>query len=185
MTALELLRQRASTPSRLLTPPAPSPDELLAMLEIAARVPDHGALVPFRFIQIAGEARERLSARCESLLLQDQPDADEKKRLKERGRFTRSPLCIVVVAHFQEGKIPFVEQHLSAGCAAFNLLHAAYAMGYGAQWLTGWPAYHPQFLTTLGIAANERVVGFVYLGTASDTIPSRPRPDVASLLSAI
>jgi nitroreductase len=185
MTPLESLRQRQSTPSRLLTEPAPDDQQLLQMLEIAARVPDHGVLVPFRFIRIAGAARERLSAQCEQLLLQDHPDADDSKRQKERGRFTRSPLCIVVVAHFQDGKIPPVEQHLSAGCAAMNLLHAAWAMGFGAQWLTGWPAYHPQFLRALGLSANERVVGFVYLGTASGEIPPRPRPDVLSLLSAI
>jgi len=185
MNALDHLRTRASTPSRLLREPAPTRAQLDEMLEIAARVPDHGALVPFRFIVLAGAVRDYLNARCEALLLADHPDANDAKREKERGRFTRTPLCVVVVARLSVGKIPPIEQHMSAGCAAFNLLHAATAMGFGAQWLTGWPAYHAAFLTELKLAENERVAAFVYLGTASAAIPARPRPDLNTLISVL
>jgi len=183
MQAIDLLTQRSSTPSRLLQEPAPTDAELQQLLEIAVRVPDHGALVPFRFIRIAGERRAALGAQCEAVLLQDHPDADEAKRNKERGRFTRSPLCVAVIGTYTPGKIPQIEQTLSAGCAAMNLLHAAFAHGFGAQWLTGWPAYHPAIHQALSLNSTESIVAFIYLGSIGAEIQERRRPCVDDLLT--
>jgi nitroreductase len=184
LSANQLLTTRASTPSKWLRDPGPNPDELRALLEIAARVPDHGGLVPFRFIVIDRAAGAPLGAACRARLLQRDPDTDDAKQAKETGRFVRSPLCVAVIAVIKPGKIPEVEQRATAACAAFNLLHAAHAHGFGAQWLTGWPAYDRVIATELALADNEHVTGFVYLGSPGDEpAPERPRPSVEGLLS--
>jgi len=102
---------------------------------------------------------------------------------KERLRYSYAPLVVAVVARLQErGKVPEIEQRLSAGCVAHNLLLGAYALGFGAQWLTGWAAYDPDASRLLGLAANEHVIGFVHIGTAQDEVPDRDRPPLEEVL---
>ena len=104
---------------------------------------------------------------------------------KDRERFNFAPLIVAVVARIDadHAKIPAQEQLLSAGCVAYNLLLGAQAQGFGAQWLTGWAAYDREVATLLGLAANERVIGFVHIGTAAEPAPARTRPGVADVVS--
>ncbi|HET6431081.1 nitroreductase [Dyella sp.] len=182
--ALALLHQRHSAPSRQLGEPAPDAAALAALLEAAVRVPDHGKLVPFRLITLRDRHKLRFGERLAARAVERQPDLSEAKREKERGRYTFAPLVIVVVARIDAGSsVPPVEQQLTAGCVAYNLLLGASALGFGAQWLTGWAAYDEVVAALLGLAANEQVIGFVHVGTPQLEVPDRDRPPVSSLLT--
>ncbi|KFL36757.1 nitroreductase family protein [Arenimonas donghaensis] len=184
MNELHFLRARRSVPSRLLQEPGPDAAQLRAMLAEAVRVPDHGKLAPWRFLAIRGDARhalgERLAARC----LEKDPAAPAAVVDKDRQRFSHAPLVVVVVGCPVPGhKVPVQEQLLSGGAVCFALLQAAQALGFGAQWLTGWAAYDPQIKQFLGLDEGEQVLGFMHLGTAAEAAPERQRPDVDALLA--
>ena len=179
------LAARRSTPSRLLGTPGPDRNALLRMLEAAVRVPDHGRRVPFRFITIQGDARHRLGEELERIARERDPDAPAAVLEKDRQRFSHAPLVVAVVAVLdpEDEKIPAQERLLSAGCVCFSLLVAAQSEGFGAQWLTGWPSYDEQVVARLGLSADERIAGFIHIGTASGEVPERERPDPEALLS--
>lgn len=184
MNPFATLLVRHSTPSRQLGLPGPDRAQLLRMLEVAVHVPDHGRLGPWRFLQIAGEARAALGNSLAARLIERDPDAPEAKITKERERFNHAPCVIAVVAILTPGhKVPESEQLQSGSCACFALLQAADALGFGAQWLTGWAAYDPVILQLLGVGGNERVLGFVHIGKVVSSQPDRERPDPASLLT--
>jgi nitroreductase len=178
------LDQRRSVPTRQLAAPAPDSEQLLELLRVATRVPDHGALAPFRFLRISGEARGALGELLATRRAQLEPGIDAALLDKERGRFIQAPLVVAVVGCFRvPHKIPLIEQQLAVGCVCLQLLQAAQAAGFGAQWLTGWAAYDPVICAHLGLSQNESVVGFIHLGTPREPAGERPRPDPAELLS--
>ncbi|WP_425463002.1 nitroreductase family protein [Luteimonas granuli] len=181
---LQALDARRSVPARQLGEPGPSADELQRMLASAVRVPDHGKRVPFRFLSIAGHARDALGEAVAARGLELHPDAGDAAVAKDRARFSHAPLVVVVVAVLDpaDAAIPEQERLLSAGCACFALLQAAQGLGFGATWLTGWPAYDSAILALLGLGADERIVGFVHIGTPRIEAPERDRPDPAGLL---
>lgn len=179
-----LLSARRSTPFRLLGEPGPSAAQLAALLREAVRVPDHGRLTPWRFIAIQGAARQRFAERLVARLQQREPEAGEAAIAKERDRMAHAPLILVVVGRIDPAhRIPAQEQLLSGGCVCFSLLLAAQAQGFGAQWLTGWAAYDRGVADDLGLSADERVLGFIHVGSAAERMPERARPDAAALLS--
>lgn len=182
--ALEALDRRRSVPSKQLTEPGPDDATLLRLLQSAVRVPDHGKRVPWRFLAIRGDARHALGERLAARGFQRDPSAGEAALEKDRLRFSHAPLVIAVIANLgPDEKIPEQERLLSAGCVCFALLQAAQAFGYGAQWLTGWPAYDAEVVRWLGLAGHERIVGFVHIGTPKLEVPERERPDPRGLLS--
>ena len=183
MPALQILDDRRSIPSRQLGEPGPKPDECDALLRAASRVPDHGKLVPWRFVLVRGDARRRLGELLVAVNSRKNPDVAPAALDKDRDRFNHAPLIVTVVGRVDEhhAKIPAQEQLLAAGCVAYNLLLGAQALGYGAQWLTGWAAYDADIGAALGLAANERIIGFVHIGTAREPAPERLRPDAASI----
>ncbi|CTP85889.1 nitroreductase family protein [Xanthomonas graminis] len=182
--SLQALDERRSVPSKQLGEPGPDEATLLAMLRSAVRVPDHGKLVPFRFLRIAGQARLALGDFLAERTLQLDPGAPPAAVEKDRERFAHAPLAIAVIARLQrEAKVPEIEQWLSAGSVCFALLQAAQAHGFGAQWLTAWMAYDEAVAARLGLAENERIAGFIHIGTPRMQVPERERPDPQQLLS--
>ena len=180
----ECLDARRSIPSKQLAAPGPDDATLLRMLQAAVRVPDHGKRVPFRFVRIAGNARDALGDAIAARTLQRNPQAGDTEVEKDRKRFSHAPLVIAVVAKLGEDeKIPVSERFSSASCVCFALLQAAQASGFGAQWRTGWPAYDYDVLRLLGLHADEKIVGFIHVGTPVVEAPERDRPDAAALLS--
>lgn len=181
---LRFLDARRSVPSKQLGTPGPDDATLLRMLASAVRVPDHGKLVPFRFLRIQGEARHALGERLAARTLHLDPAAADAVVAKDRARFSHAPVIITVVARLTSGhKVPEQEQLLTAGSVCFALLQSAQALGFGAQWLTGWMAYDDAVAETLGLAANEKIAGFIHIGTPQLDAPERERPDPAALLS--
>ncbi|MFG1480962.1 nitroreductase [Xanthobacter sp. V4C-4] len=182
--ALDLLRTRRSSRIIDLQEPAPTAEHLDTILTIAARVPDHGKLAPWRFIVFEGEGRARAGEAFARVLAAKDPDSSEKRLADERNRFLRVPLVVGVVSSAAPHvKIPEWEQLLSAAACCQNLLLAAAALGYGATWISEWPTYDADARAALGLAAHERVAGFIYLGTASQTLEDRPRPDLAQVVT--
>jgi len=164
MQALELLHNRVSIP--LLEAPGPSEAQLDNMFKAALRAPDHGAMRPWRFLVIEGEARNRLGELFLEAALQDNPELPETRREKTLNMPLRAPTLVVVIAVTKEGhKVPVLEQQVAAGCTAQNIILAAHAQGIGAMWRTGDMAYHPHVLKGLGLEENEQLIGYVYLGT--------------------
>lgn len=183
---LTALAERRSVPSRLLAAPGPSPEQLHRILTAAVRVPDHGKLIPWRFLKISGDTRLILGAKLAERSRERDPDAPDAVVEKDRLRFSFAPMIIAVIAHpTLEHKVPEIEQLLSGGAVCFALLIAAQAEGFGAQWLTGWPAYDPVLRSLLGVVDGERVLGFIHIGTASEPAPERLRPDPEQLLSEL
>lgn len=181
---LHVLDARRSVPSKQLGEPGPDHATLLRMLASAVRVPDHGKLVPFRFIRLQGEARHALGDLLAARTLHLQPDAADAVVEKDRARFSHAPVIVTVVARLTPGhKVPEQEQLLTAGSVCFALLQAAQALGFGAQWLTGWMAYDAAVAATLGLSADERIAGFIHIGTPKMEAPERERPDPALLLT--
>ncbi|HEY2345532.1 MAG TPA: nitroreductase [Xanthomonadaceae bacterium] len=184
MDAFDTLLARHSTPSRQLGAPGPDDDRLLRMLELAVHVPDHGRLSPWRFLRIHGDGRRALGEALASRLLERDPGASDEKLAKERARFNHAPCVVAVIARLTPGhKIPESEQIQSGSCVCFSLLQAAHALGFGAQWLTGWAAYDPVILRLLAVGEHERVLGFIHIGSVLAPQPDRERPDPATLLT--
>ncbi|MDE1893620.1 MAG: nitroreductase [Pseudomonadota bacterium] len=180
---LSLLLRRHSIPARQLGEPAPDEASLQALLQAAIRVPDHGKLVPFRLLRLQGEAKLRFGRTLAEIAERNYPQMSGAKLEKERLRYTWAPLVVVVIARIDgDSAVPEIEQKLCAGNVAGNLLLGAAALGFGAQWLTGWAAYDADVARLLGLAANEGVIGFIHLGTAQMEVPDRERPALADLL---
>lgn len=175
---LSFLRNRRSHPPKLLTGPAPSRAELMDLLELAARVPDHGKLEPWRFVVLQRETLDRLAPILAEHVAARGGDAATVE--KARSAFG-SPLIVAVIsAPVDSPKVPEWEQFLSAGAVCLGLVNAALAAGYGAAWLTG-PATGPEFAQAhLGLHIGERVVGLIHIGQRGATPPERPRPDLAA-----
>ena len=180
-----MLDTRRSVPAKQLGTPGPDDATLLRMLRSAVRVPDHGKRVPFRFLRIAGADRDMLGERLSARSLARDPGIGEGALDKDRQRFSHAPLVITVVAVLDpdDTKIPEVERLLTAGSVCFALLQAVQALGFGGSWLTGWPAYDAEILALLGLGPNERVAGFIHIGTPRIEAPERDRPDPAALLT--
>lgn len=184
VTTLDLLNQRLSVPSRRLGEPGPDSAQLDKLMTAAIRVPDHGKLVPFRLLTIQGDARARLGGALAELHEREQTDISPSVLDKDRERFNHAPLIVAVIARIEPDhpKIPAQEQLLSAGCVAYNLLLGAQALGFGAQWLTGWAAYDRDVANLLGLAEIERIIAFVHIGTALEVVPERSRPALAHVV---
>ncbi len=181
---LDLLRTRRSVPPLALSGPGPTAGELELLLTIAARVPDHGKLAPWRFIVFEGEGRMAAGRLIADAFMADNPDADAERVELERKRLSHAPLVVGVVScAAPHVKIPEWEQVLSAGAVCMNLVTAATAMGFAASWLTQWYSYDRRVLEGLGLAPHEKIAGFVHVGASSSAPEDRVRPVLASITS--
>ncbi|WP_103257952.1 nitroreductase family protein [Tabrizicola aquatica] len=181
--ALAFLTARRSRPAKLFSHPVPDRAQLDEILTAALRVPDHGKLEPWRLLVLQGAAFARLAdlaeARAHDL------GGDAEKVAKGRGQYDLGKLAVVVIASPKPSpKIPAVEQLLSAGALCLGIVNAAEAAGWGANWLTGWPAHDPDFAArAFGCQGEETVAGIVHIGTPAADGPDRPRPDLARLVT--
>lgn len=176
MSAIELLHTRESATK--LGDPAPGAADMESIFAAAVRAPDHGRLRPWRFIVIRGQAREAFGELMASAMQARCPDTSPEGLARERAKALRAPLIAVVVAHVRDtARIPEIEQVLSAGAAAQNIMLAAHALGYGAMWKTGDPAYDDTVKAGLHLNASDQIVGFLYLGTRTvRAAPGAARP---------
>lgn len=174
MLALELLTKRSSMPR--LQAPAPSAEQLQVMFSAAARAPDHGQLMPYRFIVFNQHQLPVLAQFFGQAAQQQQLNPLEVERAQQLP--LRAPLVIVALAHYQQhDKVPQWEQLASAACATSLLQQAAFAQGLGAIWRTGWLTESTVLKQQFGLQDNEAIIGFMYVGTPAVDTPTKPDKD--------
>ena len=182
--ALDLLKTRRSQKPIEMTGPGPSPAELETILTIGARVPDHGKIAPWRFIVFEGDARAKAGEIFKKVFRAKNAAATPDQVEAEGKRFTHAPLVIAVVSKTaSHPKVPPWEQQLSAGASAMNIVHAAHALGYVANWLTGWMAFDRDVLDGFGLQPDEKIAGFVHIGKAGRANEDRPRPVLSVIVT--
>lgn len=181
---IEFLKTRRSVKPREMNGAGPTAAELETILTIGARVPDHGKIAPWRFIVFEGDARKKAGDIISQVFVKKNPGAPEQDITKARDSLTEAPLVIAVVSSTKSHpKVPPWEQQLSAGASAMNIVTAATALGYGANWLTGWFAFDRDVLTGLGLAQSEQLAGFIHIGKSARTNEDRPRPALTDLVT--
>ena len=177
---LAFLGRRRSASALTLRAPGPGELEVADMLAIAARAPDHGKLSPWRFVVLGGEAKAEFVRGLEAIAAGRDDAAKAGAKL---GKIRVPPLTVAVISRVVDGDIPAWEQQLSAGATCTLLVVAAQAMGYGANWITDWYAYDEDARRLLGVAPNEKVAGFVHIGSPSEAPLERVRPDMPSIVT--
>ena len=178
---MDLLLSRRSGSAKTMKGPGPNADQLRKILAAGIRVPDHGKLTPWRFIVFEGEGRARMGAILAETIAGERDTSPERVE-QERNRFMRAPIVIGVVSRVREQiPIPVWEQQLSAGAVCMTIVMAAHAMGFVANWITEWCAYHPQVLAKVGLKPTERIAGYIYIGQPVEPLEDRPRPPVDSI----
>lgn len=164
--------------------PGPTRGELETILSLAARVPDHGKLAPWRFIVFDGDARARAGEVIAAAYRAENPEATEARLDGERRRLQQAPVVVAVVSRAApHAKIPEWEQVLSAGAVAMNLVVAANALGFVTSWLTEWYSYDARVAAGLGLSGPERFAGFVHIGRPTAAIEDRIRPEMAEIVT--
>lgn len=178
---LSLLESRRSGKPRELVGPSPTPEEMQRILTIAARVPDHGKLTPWRFVLVGDDQRDDLALLLGRALGAEDPGAAPAihEKAVEFAHFA-GQLVVLVSSPVEGHKIPVWEQQLSCGTAGMNLLMAAHALGYVAGWVTGWQAYSPT-VNAAFCAPGERIAGFIFIGHPGRELEDRPRPELADV----
>jgi len=183
---LEFMRTRRSVPAKTMAEPGPSATEIRQMAEIASRVPDHGKIAPWRFVEYAASASHRLGELILARALEKDPDLSEEMQETELTRLSRTATVIGLIASPKEHpKVPEWEQVLSCGAAGMNWLIAANAHGYDAQWLTEWYAFDDQLAPHFGVQPGEKLAGFIHIGTRTMAKTERARPDLSDVLSTM
>ena len=182
-TPLSLLRTRRSGKPRDLIAPGPDEGQLREILEIALRTPDHGKLAPWRFVIVPPDRRDALAQLLDTAYRAEKPEAGRLELEAMRQFAHQAPTLVVALSAPVAGsKIPVWEQELSAGAAIMNLLHASHALGFAAGWLTGWPSYNADVRAAFA-SGDEKIAGFVFIGTPGRPQEERPRPDYDQIVS--
>ena len=183
-TPLSLLLSRRSGKPRDMIAPGPDAAQLETILTAASRVPDHGKLAPWRFVTVAADQRDALADLLVSAYQAEKPEAG-KLELDAMVQFAhQAPSLVVVLSSPVAGsKIPLWEQELSTGAACMQVLNAAHALGFVGGWLTGWPTYSARVRNAFG-TGDERIAGFVFLGSPSKALEERPRPNLSDVVRA-
>lgn len=175
----DFLSHRRSVPAKTMTGPGPDADTVRTILRLGARVPDHRMMEPFRFVVLEGEGKD-----CFADVLANADGVSGGDRAKAATLYADTPLVICVVSRVDRThKTPVWEQELTAGAACQNVLLAAGAAGFGAQWLTGWPAYNTSVARALDVGPNERVAGMIFIGTPTVLPEDRKRPDLGEVVT--
>ncbi|NJM50564.1 MAG: nitroreductase [Sphingomonadales bacterium] len=176
------LSTRRSGKARDLAAPGPDTEQLMNIIALASRTPDHGKLCPWRFVTIDGKSRTAFADLLRKAFMAGNPGARTiQVETAIATAFMAPALVVLLYAPQPSAKIPDWEQQLSAGAAAMNLLHAAHAHGFTGNWITGWAAYNPIVMAAL-CEGEERIAGFIHIGTPVNPLEERPRPDLNTIV---
>jgi nitroreductase len=185
MDTIDVLTNRQSVGADFLTDPGPGPEELKKILSAALRVPDHGRLFPWRVQVLDKAAQQRLAEVYVARYRELNPAARDNQVEHERKRPQRAPLLLVVSNRLDPmHKIPILEQTLSGGALCMNILNAAHALGFAANWVTGWPAFDDHVKRTLGVPPSSQIIGFIHIGSPGAPPKDRIRPKLEDIVSA-
>ena len=185
-TPIEFITHRSSVKSVDMHDPGPNDDELKTIIQAGLRVPDHGKIGPWRIQIVKKDAQKKLGKIYGELFRKDNPTAPEDVVEFNAMRCQQAPVMLVVTSYPDASKfmkVPLMEQKLSGGALCQNLLNGAHALGYVAQWLTGWPAYHPEVKKALGHSNETEIIGFIFIGTAEQPKMERERASAEKVVS--
>ena len=182
-SVIDLLLTRRSLVAAKITQPGPSPEELEIILRCATQVPDHGKLTPWHIQVVQGDARSDVGRIWGDIFKRKNPDATDEQITFEYERPTRAPLMLVISTKIENERIPEWEQILSGAAVCQNALIAAHALGYHAQWLSEWPNYDDDVKFEMGLSPEDRFLGFIYVGTASEPTVERARPKLEDVIT--
>jgi nitroreductase len=182
---LKHLLTRRSTKIPALKEPGPTAEQLDLIFTSATRVPDHKRTLPWRFVVLEGDARARFGKVLADIVTRESAEPPSPMRIEtERQRPMRAPVVVALIfRHTPTPGAPELEQLMSCGAAGMNLVHAANALGFGTNWVTEWPAFSPGVRAALGLAENEKIAGFVYIGTPGEQQEERERPALADVVT--
>ncbi len=179
---LTRLAIRRSAPAQGLASPGPDEAQIADILTLAARSPDHGKLTPWRFVVMGPVSRagiaEKLSAMATARNL-------PPKSIAVLAKLTAAPTTVLVVSTAAPSSKPVWEQELSAGAVCMNLEHGASAFGFATCWITDWYSYDAEAAALFGVAAHEKIAGFIHIGTPVEPLLERDRPNVAALTTIL
>lgn len=182
MDGIELLLERVSRP--VLAEPGPTQEQLDIMFSAALRAPDHARLRPWRFLTVTGDARYKLGELLAEVAREDQPDLSEDAINRCKGLPLRAPTLVLAICVTQQHpKVPVLEQQMSLAAGVQNILLAAHAQDVGAMWRTGAICYHPLLARGLGLKDNEKLLGFIYMGTPAGSRKRIDRLNVADFVT--
>ena len=186
MEAIDLLLNRRSVVVDKMTEPGPSDADVKTILTAGMRVPDHALCMPWRIQVVHKEGQKALGELYVEIYKRENPDAEERLVEIERNRPQRAPIMLAVTAQpnmEKAARIPLMEQKLSGGALCMNILNAANALGFASQWITQWPAYHPEVKKALGHSPDTEIIGFIFIGTPAEPPKERVRPDFDKIVS--
>ncbi len=180
---LNFLAQRRSGLARAMTIPGPNPTQRDHILKLAARVPDHRKLSPWRFLVFEGDVRAQFGEILAHIFQDKNSEMPQERIEHERDRFMRAPLVVAVISSPKKcpRQTPKWEQELSAGAVCFSMLLAARANGFSAQWISEWYAYDPTVKREMGLSSDEKIAGIIYIGTPTESPMERQRPDMYAI----
>jgi nitroreductase len=183
-SVLAFLKSRKSASAKAMGGAGPSAAQLEEILSVGVRVPDHGKLAPWRFILFEGDARAGVGRGFAARWAELHPEHGAESLAFQSGLFERAPMVIAVVSTAApHGKIPVWEQQMSAAAVCYNIVLAATAMGFAAQWQSDWVAYDVGAKFAMGVLESEQVAGLIYIGQSTVELEDRPRPDAKALLT--
>ena len=178
--------KRRSIVARKMSPESIKESDLNQIIQAGIRVPDHGALNPWKLIIIQGE---QLATIDKEIILKEyvkkNPNSDKKFQEIESKRLQRAGAVIAVLSTpVDHPSIPLWEMQLSSGAVCMNLLSCAQSLGYAAQWLTEWYSYNDTMLAYLGGKVGiDKISGFIYIGHKTEEPNERKRPNPADVIN--
>lgn len=175
---LARLAVRRSAPAQGLADPGPSEADIDLILTLGARSPDHGKLTPWRFVVLGRQTRGEIAERLAAMAVEKALPA---KATAVLSKLTAAPVTILVLSTARPASKPEWEQVLSAGAVCMNIEHAAGALGFASSWITDWYSYDADAAALFGVTSEERVAGFIHIGTPVEPLLERERPDIAAL----
>jgi nitroreductase len=176
--AAALIHNRRTVLPKRLAGPGPDAAQLARILDAAAAAPDHGQLLPWRFVLVPAKERERLADVFALALQQRDPKATQEQLAQAREKAFRAPTLLLAIARvgLPTDEIPAAERLVSAGCAIQNMLLMATALGFGSALTSGKALQSRPLRELFGLATDEQALCFLSIGTVSATRPPRPRP---------
>ncbi len=180
--ALENILNRNSP--RELSEPYPSQEEMEIIFQAALRAPDHAWLRPSRFIQVSGKGLEKLSSIFVDFARDNIEGITDETLQKYREAPFRAPMIIILISEIKtHPKVPEIEQMFSTAAAAENILLALNALNYSGMWRTGVFALNEKISKYLELKDNQKVIGYLYIGTASGKQKKIPEMDTSDFVT--
>lgn len=185
--AAELMQARQTVLPKRLVAPGPDAAQQHSMLAAAGTAPDHGQLLPWRFITVPPGQREALAGVFAQALVERDASASPEQVAQAREKAHRAPWLLLLVVDGLRGdaEVDLFERILSAGCAVQNILLMATAQGFGSALTSGKALKAASLRELFGLHGGEHALCFLSVGTVLSRRPGRARPAVTDYVGTL